>query len=268
MDPFIFLHIPKTAGTTINSILFSNFPKEHICYCYANKANDMWEPIERIRNMSEGKRKAHKVVISHHRFGLHRLFGSEYKYFTLFRNPVDRIVSHYHYVKRTPDHYLYGKIRDANMSLYDYAISRISTELDNGQVRMIANDFDDTTLPFGMVDENLLHKAKMRLDKYFISFGIQDRFDESLALFKVKNNLRSIAYVSQNVTKSRSEISKQSLEAINEITKYDQFLYQYALSKFDEQVSANSMQVKKELYKMKFESSVLKIKGFLGRRKG
>ena len=64
------------------------------------------------------------------------------KYITFLRDPVERLISHYHYVLRRPKHYLYEQVVKDGLSLSDYVTSDISPELSNHQVRMISGRED------------------------------------------------------------------------------------------------------------------------------
>jgi hypothetical protein len=61
-----FIHIPKTAGVSIRNTLDETLPHEHL-------------PASEIKS---------------------RLGGKEYTVFTVIRNPLDRMVSAYHYLKQ------------------------------------------------------------------------------------------------------------------------------------------------------------------------
>src|SRR5688572_9860373 len=90
--------------------------------------------------LSEEKKDDISVLKGHMPFGLHSHFRQEVQYISLFRNPLDRIVSHYEYVLRMPSHYLYEKVTSAKMTLKDYALSDLSGELDNHQCRSLLAD--------------------------------------------------------------------------------------------------------------------------------
>jgi len=51
--------------------------------------------------------------------------------FTILREPVDRIISHYYYVRTDQQNYLHDRVINENIQLEDYASSLLSLELRN-----------------------------------------------------------------------------------------------------------------------------------------
>ena len=101
--------------------------------------------------------------------------SGETTYITVLRDPVDRIASHYYYAKRYPTHYLHKEITGRNMSLQDYASARLSDELDNGQVRMLAGVVNEKTVPIGSVAPILLTGRSRILNATSRSTGLAER---------------------------------------------------------------------------------------------
>jgi hypothetical protein len=56
----------------------------------------------------------------------------------MMRDPVDRVISHYYFIKRSSEHPLNRVITERNFSLEDYARFEGSKELKNDQARLIA----------------------------------------------------------------------------------------------------------------------------------
>jgi hypothetical protein len=76
----------------------------------------------------------------------------------------------------------------------------ISTELDNGQTRLIAGI--DDKIPFGKCTREILDLAIKNIEEYFAVVGILDKFNETILLLKkVFNWYRLPLYRKANVTK-------------------------------------------------------------------
>lgn len=95
----IHLHIPKCAGTTVNNILGNNFPGA--CYAFGNKKHD-----DEFNSLSEEERiERYKVVFGHVRYGIHKKFDTEnYIYFSVLRDPLDRLCSLFNYIHLRQEH--------------------------------------------------------------------------------------------------------------------------------------------------------------------
>src|SRR5690606_10316613 len=107
------------------------------------------------------------------------------RYFTMLRDPVERVLSWYSYVREyTPHHLrqrvLTGGAGGGEMSLAQCLREGISVELDNHMVRTLAGQ-RHVHVPFGCATREMLEEARANLAT-FSAVGISERFDESLAL--------------------------------------------------------------------------------------
>lgn len=226
----IFLHIPKAGGTTLHKILDR---------VYGNPINlrDKFGMVlgESLLNLTSDQRENLFMVKGHMHFGLHKYIAEEgVKYITFLRDPVERVVSHYFFVKRTSGHYLHKIVKDSNMTLLDYALSDLTWELDNGQVRNLING-GETNI---QCSEKSLEEAKRNLKELFVTIGITEKFDESLIL--LKNDLKwneYPCYKKSNVAKEKPEVSAEVLQKIGERNDLDVKLYEWALTNFERSIN-------------------------------
>lgn len=176
MEPkniLIFLHIPKTAGTTLRSILDREYGRKRTFLIDGdNSPKSIPEhiPVESLQKIT-------LVSGGHLFFGIHRSIPSPSTYFTILREPVSRVVSHYYHVLGTKWHRLHELVTSRRMSLEDYVTSGISAEVDNGQTRQLTGAYD---LPFGQCAESLLAQAIVNMDRHFSFVGLTESFDESV----------------------------------------------------------------------------------------
>lgn len=223
----LFLHIPKAGGTTFHAILENLHPnKAGICSITPSFS------IQDFINLPKAKKEEIDLFKGHFEFGMHKYFeGDQFQYITLFRKPVERVISHYYYVLRTPQHYLYQKVAKTNMSLHDYAMSDLSTELDNGQLRLLTGSEDASIA----CTPELLEQARRNLQKHFVSFGIVEQFDQSLILFKHKMGWEDFpVYKRLNVTKKKpKEIAPEVRQAIEQRNRFDMELYAWAKAEYE-----------------------------------
>jgi hypothetical protein len=228
----IFLHIPKTAGSSINSIINHVFDKEQIFDAYTITEDEKMQ--QKFINDINGK-KSIKIIRGHYRFGLHEYIKDPSTYYTIFRNPVERVISHYYFVKRYPKHYLYDQVTQSNMGLKEYVTSGICGELRNNQVVLMIDKRSNSILS----PNEKLQLAKSNLIKYFEVFGITERFDESLILLEKEYNWKVVGNSRKNVTinrPSKDEIPKETIDIIKEFNLLDFELYNYAIYLFDSMI--------------------------------
>lgn len=106
---YIFVHIPKTAGSTFNYHIKRNFPKESLSFS-RNELGIHPENIPKTftecnnlvkkftNNLSKEKKAKTKIIYGHFiPYGIHRYFNRPARYFTFFRDPISRIVSLYNF---------------------------------------------------------------------------------------------------------------------------------------------------------------------------
>ena len=241
----IFIHIPKAAGSTLTTILDREYDPS-LTYTIEG---DIEQSIRKFVSLSSNYRDKIKLLRGHIPYGLHRHINRSSKYYTMMRNPEDRIISYYHYVLRSKDHYLHDEVVGGKMSLNSFIKSQITLELDNDQTRHLSGLFYD--IPFGKITKDILEVAKRNIDKDFLIVGLSEKFDESLLLMKKFLNWRHLPlYVRKNVTKNRPEtntFNSQDLNLIREYNSFDVQLYSYAAKKFEEKLEQEYKEIKRDL---------------------
>ncbi len=253
----IFLHIPKAGGTTFYGILDRNYLREKTFHFDSSNPE---KSMREFKEMSPEERGEYDLVMGHMIFGAHEVLPAA-QYITFLRNPVDRVVSHYYYVREKKDHYLREEILTKNYSLLDYVESGISTELNNGQVRSISGTVK--SVEFGKCTETMLEQAWENIEKYFAGVGILEKFDESLILFRNTLGWKGWPYyMKRNITKSRSAVSDvpvKTIEAIKEYNRLDIELYNESMGKFNEKFNADINKNLRCLKRLKMLNKAYKI---------
>ena len=233
----IFLHIPKTAGSALRDIIRKNYRKTEI---YDFPDMDAREAMEQFSLLPDSQRGSYRAVMGHMWFGLHETLPRPSTYLTLLREPVERTVSHYHFVRRTRGHYLHRTVTDRQLSIGEYVSSGISTELDNGQTRLVAGAQDEERYPFGACTEELLGQACENLQNRFSVVGLQERFNETLLLLERMLGWRT-RQTRKNVTRRRptvEELTDEEREIIEAHNCLDRRLYDFAVKLFEGQLAA------------------------------
>ena len=227
----IFLHIGKTAGSTLRQVLKRQFPSSHLTVRARQRPRT--DTIADFARLPEADRLRPRLIMGHTVYGLHEGVPRPCTYVTMLRHPVKLAFSQYRYVQRIPSHHHHEAVKD--LTLEEYVASRISFEMDNSQTRAIAGDLGT---PVGECTDEMLELAKRNLDEHFSWFGLTERFDESLILLRRTFAWKDVRYVSRNVSRSRADLTQAQRELLEQANRLDMELYAYAQQVMDERIAA------------------------------
>lgn len=245
-DNLIFLHIPKNAGATLHPVLERHYGRR------ARHSVTRCEDVEAFKRLPQARRDRIRLLKGHMPFGMHEYLTGRSAYITLLRDPAERVVSHYYYVKRRPDHYLHHHIA-AGMSLAEFASAGISGEMDNGQVRLLSGH--DQDIPCGECTRDLLDTAKLNIEKHFAVVGLKERYDESLVLMSLALGWNwTPYYLSRNITKNKpvaKQVDPATRDAIGSSNSLDVELYEWAVKRFQIQIEWQASVVEDRIARLK-----------------
>lgn len=213
----IFLHIPRTAGTTFQFVLANSFGMRHCHLGYTGRTVISQKDLDfakkvfpRLRSVS-GENLINPLGLS----------APNPFYMTFLREPVARVFSHYQ------DSVLRGNNK---MSFEEMLVA--DGELENLQVKVIAG-------------ERNLDKAKRFLDR-FNFVGLTEKFDLSLlAVKRLSGRELNLNYKRQltardNAIKKSLANDHRIIEMTREHNKLDLELYSFAVSEIFPRVCAKA----------------------------
>ncbi len=256
MKTLIFVHIPKTGGRTLEHVLERQYPSETVYDIYGYNSS-IPKAVQNLKHLSDGEKRNILLIKGHYQFGLHEYLPQACTYVTFIRNPIDRVVSHFNYVRRDRHHPLYSQA--SAMSLKDYVQSGISLELNNGQARLISGN--EKLNEFASYSRTLLSKSKQNIDDHFKVVGIVESYDESLILMKLTHSWNRVHYMVRNVSNGlskREEIAEDTIEIIRQYNEIDFELYNYAYKRMKMQISKIGYPFTYELTKLKIANHLYK----------
>jgi len=241
----LFLHVPKAGGTTLGEYVYNQ--------CRAPGDQDegllnagvLFVPYGFFKEPGLGVpeyirptlgRGDLRAVVGHFWFGIHEHVGRPWTYVTLLRDPVERVVSLYHYLQL-----------GERMSLEEFAASPPFREADNDQVRRVAGADPE----IGACTEAMLEAAKENLRTHFAVVGVTERFDETLALLDRRLGwTREVASYPRNVNPARrptDSLPRSTVDAIRARNALDTELHRFAGEWMDDAIAAEGPSFHDEL---------------------
>ncbi|GEL76099.1 sulfotransferase family 2 domain-containing protein [Tenuibacillus multivorans] len=218
-DQVCFLHIPKTGGKTL------------------------WDLFGRQQET---------IHVWHSKF-FKQL--SQPEFLTMLRDPVDRVISTYYYIKRYERDPLYKQFR--NMSLEQFVEyikndkipnKRFKSKKDLRNLRYRTVNLATRYLSGG--DPNNIKQAKNNIKRNISLVGFTDMYFESLFFMKKRFNWDLSAVKKQNQTKNRPKVNaipKRLIKTIETYNQYDIELYRWAKAKFLKDIDALDSQTRNEM---------------------
>lgn len=169
--PHLMLHVPKSGGCTVHHIAARQYRVKII----GNKPENT---VEAFAALPQAERDGFTYVGGHFSYGFHELFTRPCRYITMLREPVDQMISLYHYIRRCETQPNHMAVEGENITFEQWLSRNRDGHIDNHQVRCLLGIFD------GTVDSSHLAKARYLLTNKLAAFGLMDAFDHSLLLFQ------------------------------------------------------------------------------------
>lgn len=226
MPVIVFTHIQKTAGNSVIAFLRRCLTQPRVVRIHELEVASR----ETIKEVIDSKFGNYDVLAGHIPFSrrIDLLLDRPGANISIMREPVDRVVSLYFYLKANASWLDQGKyILDNNLSLKEFAKSE--AYFDNHMVRMMC-DLDPMAVSLGKCTDEMLEQAKVNVVKHFLLVGLTEKIHDFLAVLAHLFCWSLDDVPKENVNEMRAPISKISSDAlltVAECNKYDVELYRF-----------------------------------------
>jgi competence ComEA-like helix-hairpin-helix protein len=253
----LFLHIPKTAGSTLAALVRANYERapssaraeadDRVYTYYGGFSIDEALAPPTPDKLAALGRPTLRAVTGHFVFGLHRYVPHPTTYFSVLRDPVARVLSLYAH-EAVWLHDRHGVV-SCGLTLDEFVRQR-SREIDNGQIRRLCGlDF-----PIGRCSRKILTRTKDIIRRHFSFLGLTERFDETVLVLAGCLRWDEQLVLPRLVNRHRKDLDPPlaaTLADIAELNRYEIELYRFVEELFDEHVERMGPQFTHQLTELR-----------------
>lgn len=222
----VFLHIPRSAGTSIRQVFEARFDKwERLEHDDVTDVEGFDQKIEDLM-ANEKAKAALRVVMGHFQpRALWKMYNRWHvEIFTVLRDPVQRVISEYYWARKEPLH-IFHKLCNA-MSLEEVIESRSYVGMENLQTRMLASALDANFIGPGEFTA-----AMEQLDVMSI-VGLQSEYEETCRRITTRYQWDPFPVLHVNEVKRPTDVGKELTRLIENHNFWDIALWDEAKRRF------------------------------------
>jgi hypothetical protein len=263
----IHLHIHKTAGTSLNSLVKHNFSRGRV-FEWPSRPDkssglDLGACDSVKQKLQEFGLNRLEYISGHVPFGIHEMLPVSTKYFTLVRNPVERIVSLFYWRQQSPKSVMPPFHAKGRPLSFEELIESGDIHLDNFQVRVLsgASELNPTAtsvpgeLNFASPVARIhLEQAKDNIEKHFITAALTERITECVFVLRSMYcwPMWRLYSEKKNLNRHRpaiADIPARLKWRIEKTNAYDIELCDWIDKRFDEQRKRLELELSRDLHR-------------------
>jgi hypothetical protein len=223
VPPLVFIHVPRTAGTTVNKILMKNYKYRADSYGASFfppyfPSQFLWL-VSSPRSADDRNRPA--FFTGHIDLGneIFRHMPVRHLVITMLREPVERIISHYRFNSTQPS--IFQKaIREQNLDVVGYLKyfgAAVPQQYELFAPASVGND------------EERVARALGNLEASVSIFGLQERFNEFTPMLTTLIGLPDVSHKTLNkLPPGAADVTPEQIEQLQPLLKHDIDFYEGA----------------------------------------
>ena len=239
-SPVVFMHVPKTAGSSLTNMLVSQYPPDRV-YRPEGRAS--------LSQLQTNELESYQLFCGHFDWSQFKYLPKTSRVITILRDPIDRILSLYRYWRSFSWEYAeqrndfgiqYAKSVGLHEFFFDAPLG-IRANYENAVVRqLVGADFCQPHVGFSLADEQTVQLAKYRISGLAVC-GVTDDFQGSSDLIARCLGLPQLQVRFDNRTRPpddcnneaelRNRVGDALLARLNALTHLDRQIFQYARAK-------------------------------------
>lgn len=216
--PLLFMHITKTAGGTLKSVL-DDALGEKVRFAYG---------AEQLESLKNTPLSGAEMVYGHFMFGLHESLGVAPRYACFVRHPVVRTISHYYHLRNVEPGPIGEKARSSH-DINDFFERFEHWEFSNLMSRIIAGVKPGEAKG----GQEIYEMAVANLHASFDFVGFQEHFP--LSMRRLASLIDTPLTIGRNVnvgSYALEEVAETTFRHIEEANRHDLALYKLCLERY------------------------------------
>lgn len=230
LAPVVHLHIPKSGGSSLETILHKVLRRERVFMAYPHLNGH----VSDYARLPFRDKLAFKAISGHFSYEIRGMLPAGSRCVTILRHPVDRIISSYYMFLHVENHPRSLAIKNRNITLEQFADPAYGFQQDNIQTKYVAGVPRDQACT-----EAHLERAIHVLSDELATFGILERFAESIFLFAKAFGWSSAPLNHNGLNTKRPKRESLDRSVLAQVTRHnlhDMHLYALAYRLFDDRM--------------------------------
>lgn len=228
----IFSHIPKTAGMTMCGTLEALYPP-HLRHSVDASQTDHDEHVRRFKSTPPEQHAHLRLIVGHHTYGFHKYLPSNATYFTIVRDPIDRLVSSYYQLVSVIPHLPERVAFYENPPTLEEFVEQGDLYYKCDSLVKLFIEHPNRAEP---VTEALFREALRALHEDYSLVGLMGQFDETVVLANQLYGWTINHYLKRNISSnySRDKVPEGLRETYAERNRWDMQFFEETRNLFNE----------------------------------